>query len=184
MTQNLTTPSGALSLQLQEAGPVEHQIPIVTTSNLLQFANLQVVPYYALFLDPVRLAEEPSSSALVDERLDYLLSRLDEISRLTKNWDSYASESPTRKAIGISKELLRDLDSIGAIYLPRYVFPLSGGGVQMEWEGLGKFLEIEVSSMGTFSYLFGKGFGASRTFDENNDVAKEKIIDLVAAVVC
>lgn len=76
--------------------------------------------------------------------------RLREIRNLAPNWDSYGSPPLNEVVFGSAKEFLfslhRDAPSPSVV-------PVSGGGVQFEWQINGRELEIEFCPDGRIEYL-------------------------------
>ena len=70
---------------------------------------------------------------------------------LSNNWDSYGSPPPTQDAATTAMELLTEVD-IDYLVAPRVV-PVSGGGLQLEWEVGTRGLELEILSDGSVEYL-------------------------------
>jgi hypothetical protein len=79
------------------------------------------------------------------------IKRLNEILLLPENWDSYGSRPPTRAAADTAMEILTGTD-IDYFVAPRVV-PISGGGLQLEWECGARSLEVEVLDDGSVEYL-------------------------------
>jgi hypothetical protein len=79
------------------------------------------------------------------------MRRLGEIAKLPHNWDSYGSPPPSSTAMDIVMDLLLKIDDPN---LPStHVIPVSGGGVQLEWNLSPRELQLEISSDGTAQYL-------------------------------
>jgi len=79
------------------------------------------------------------------------IKRLNKVLSLPQNWDSYGSRPPTQAAANTAMDLLT---SIGIDYFvaPRVV-PVSGGGLQLEWESGTRGLELEILDDGSVEYL-------------------------------
>jgi len=82
--------------------------------------------------------------------LTITLKRLKEISDYSDNWDSYGSPRLSRKAISQAKGFLLSLPA--EIREPMTV-PVPCGGIQFEWQGDGRELEIEIRPDGRIEYL-------------------------------
>lgn len=78
--------------------------------------------------------------------------KLEELSKLGNNWDSYGSEPITKAALDKAQLLLGALSGIQAI--EPFVCPCSNGGLQLEWHRNGYDLEIEISPNGEVSEVF------------------------------
>jgi len=79
------------------------------------------------------------------------IKRLNEILSLPENWDSYGSSPPTQDAANTAMNLLTGID-IDYFVAPRVV-PVSGGGLQLEWEVGTRGLELEILNDGSVEYL-------------------------------
>jgi hypothetical protein len=115
------------------------------------------------------------------------LADLDRIARLAADWDSYGGAPPATEAIKTARRL------IGAVYeeallsarnpaLPYSVAPLSGGGVQLEWRGEDRAVEIQVGPSGALGYLLVKGAEPSCAYEEEDGVPESRILELVRSV--
>ncbi len=116
------------------------------------------------------------------------LDRLEVIERLEFNWDSYGSEAPTSLAVAAARSLiwtvyLVSLYARGIRTDPHAILPLPGGGVQIEWQGGGSTIEVEISSEGAFGYLLAKGREPLREFEERDGVPRSQIVELVWSVI-
>lgn len=82
--------------------------------------------------------------------LPIALSKLQELSQLPSNWDSYNSRPISRAALAKAAEVLRHI----ADRMPAPdIFPVPGGGIQMEWSNDGyEKLEIGILPTGDIEY--------------------------------
>ena len=71
------------------------------------------------------------------------IRRLQEIASLPQGWDSYGSRPPTGHAVRAAMEVLAEVGD-SALPEPVNVAPVSGGGVQLEWEQNGREFELEI----------------------------------------
>lgn len=87
--------------------------------------------------------------------MEQAIERLRELSQLPDNWDGYGSPKITQEAKQSVMGLLACMRSyaIPSIRLD----PVSGGGVQFEWEIGLRALEIEVLPDGSVEYLVAEG---------------------------
>lgn len=77
--------------------------------------------------------------------------KLEELSKLPENWNSYGSRSIQKDAIEITANLLSDLVKLK---MPEpQIFPVSGGGLQLEWKNADRELEIEIRSDKRIEFL-------------------------------
>jgi hypothetical protein len=78
------------------------------------------------------------------------IKRLNQVLSLPQNWDSYGSCPPTNTAANKAKRILTDID-IEYFLAPRVV-PLSGGGLQLEWEIGPRSLELHIYEDGSLEF--------------------------------
>lgn len=79
------------------------------------------------------------------------IKRLREVLSLSENWDSYGSPPPTQLAADAAMDLLTRIN-IDHFVAPRVV-PVSGGGLQLEWEIGERGLELLILDDGSVEYL-------------------------------
>jgi len=115
-----------------------------------------------------------------------ILEHLYEIERLRPNWDSYGSAAPTHVAVNAARDLIHNVCS-GSLgeerAVPYAVAPLSGGGVQIEWRGDARAIEVEVRSEGALGYLLIRGREPSREFEEADHIPQSRVLELIRYVV-
>lgn len=92
------------------------------------------------------------------------LSRLQHLSRLGDNWDSYGGRPPADEAVftalAVIARVLRDEST------PPAMVPTSEGGVQLEWNREGEELEIRVMPDGAISaFRFNERAGEGNELD-------------------
>jgi len=115
------------------------------------------------------------------------LCDLERVARVGADWDSYGSAPPSGEAIEAARRLIRTVYGEALLSarnpsLPQSVAPLSGGGVQLEWRGENKAIEIQVSPDAAFGYLLVKGVEPSCAYEEADGVPESRIIELVRSV--
>lgn len=76
---------------------------------------------------------------------------LDRIIDLPENWDSYGSPPIPEVLYKNAENFLRSLE-VENIEAP-FVAPISGGGIQFEWQNKARELEIEFVQSNVFGYL-------------------------------
>lgn len=92
---------------------------------------------------------------------------LHKLKELPENWDSYGSSRIKDKAVKTTANLLVDTAKFG---MPKpYIFPVSGGGLQLEWQQGNKELEIEILPNGKIEYL---------KVNENGEMEEGEILEL------
>ena len=116
----------------------------------------------------------------------YLLSsyqRLTELSMLQADWDSYGASPISDRAVDRARRflfhLMQEFPEAGDIS-PYTVAPLPNGGVQLEWRGPQKALEIEIDAAGRFSSLLVEDHETGRTYDERGRVSAAAAVHLVS----
>ena len=81
-----------------------------------------------------------------------VLEKLSTFKKLPHSWNSYGSPPPSDKAIKNAASFLMMMSDEN---LPRpRVIPISGGGIQFEWNYGERELELEFRPDGTFEYLW------------------------------
>lgn len=77
--------------------------------------------------------------------------KISELSQLPENWDGYGSRSIQQAAVEQASALLSKLASFN---LPApQIFPVPGGGIQLEFRQDSRELEIEILPDGSIEYL-------------------------------
>lgn len=109
----------------------------------------------------------PLDSAIIDQRetqwsgvyrifedrswLSSARRKLEELSKLPENWNTYGSRPIQAEAIETTAKLISDLIKLR---MPEpNIFPVSGGGIQLEWENSNCELEIEIMPDKSIEYL-------------------------------
>ncbi len=77
--------------------------------------------------------------------------KLRELSMLQANWDSYGSRAIEPDALEVAAELLEAVAQFG-LFEPQ-IFPVPGGGLQLEWESAKRELELEILPNGEIEIL-------------------------------
>lgn len=114
--------------------------------------------------------------------------RLAQISRLEADWDSYGAEPPSTTAVSRAIALLESVEEslaglLGEQIRPYAIAPVADGGVQLEWRGLTKTLEVEIGPDGDLGYLLLEGVEPNRTFTEADEVTSSEVLGLLARVL-
>ena len=138
-----------------------------------------------------RQAQEIAATSSMQQRprvsLQATFDRLDKIAALEPNWDSYNAEPPTARAVAAAGRLASAAvelfaGSAGESARPWAVAPFSRG-VQLEWRGRRRALEVAVNSQGHYGYLLEEGDGPQSRYEEGEGVELEGILDLLARVL-
>lgn len=77
--------------------------------------------------------------------------KVNELSKLPENWDTYGSSPPRPAAIEKALRILSLVNRQGFVF-PQ-IFPVSGGGLQLEWQSETRELELEILPTGVMEYL-------------------------------
>lgn len=91
------------------------------------------------------------SAAQLSSQQKAVIQRLVELSQLPIDWDSYGSPPPTPAATKVATEIVQ-MPVFDFLPSPG-VSPVSGGGVQLEWEIGSRALEVEILDTGIVQYL-------------------------------
>lgn len=83
--------------------------------------------------------------------LQSMFDKLAELSELPENWDTYGSQRIQPAAKKTASNLLWRVYSLG-MPVPHLV-PVSGGGIQMEWQQNKRELELEILPNGEILFL-------------------------------
>jgi hypothetical protein len=128
------------------------------------------------------------TSAAYKEAFAGAIGFIEKYGSLAAGWDSYGAEPISEQAVLAAHRLLRALfDKLGAspgVRLdPEATMPLADGGLQFEWRGNVRGLEVEVGPSGTYGYVSSLGTGEHRELDEAHDVDLNALVRLVAEVL-
>jgi hypothetical protein len=144
-------------------------------------------PQYSLFESASEArspwAQAPSADSLVSN-----LSKLKELAGLKANWDSYGADPITSPAIAMAGVLIAAVNDDhlrmgGTSGGPWMIAPSPDGGVQVEWLGPQRKIEVVVNPDGTLSYLIVDRTGVLPEYIEEHGVSLGRIQTLVALVV-
>ncbi len=92
---------------------------------------------------------QPEMDAEIQRRSP--VNKIKELAKLPENWDGYGSRPIQSGVLTAAKNLLPTLDQMGLRY-PQ-VFPVPGGGIQLEWQNERGELELEILPDGEIAYL-------------------------------
>lgn len=90
--------------------------------------------------------------------------KIAELSRLSVNWDTYGSCPIQPAAIERALKILSLADRHG--FTAPDIFPVPGGGIQLEWQNEKRELELEILPDATLEYL---------TVDENKNMEEDRL---------
>lgn len=83
---------------------------------------------------------------------EIVTARIDELRKLSDNWDSYGARALNGRTLDYACELFASI--VTPLIDPPSVVPSRRGGVQFEWHMNGMDLEIWTYAAGTFSFSF------------------------------
>ncbi len=112
--------------------------------------------------------------------------RLDELSRLPANWDSYGADPISPNALARGREALFALraefeEGFGELFLPGNIVPIADGGLQLEWDRDGLYLEVEFTADEEIVYLITEEVGSSRKASSGENISIAGVVRLVSA---
>jgi hypothetical protein len=116
------------------------------------------------------------------------LKRLDELTRLEHDWDTYGALPLTSTAIDIAESMMREaIDTYENFQeeraAPYTVMPIADGGVSIEWRGPSATLELDIGPSGDLSYLLISQSSADRQFEECSELSYRQALELVRRVI-
>jgi hypothetical protein len=114
--------------------------------------------------------------------------RLDDVAQLPDDWDSYGAARPTVRATSVGHELLTMLwrrlaNSIGEEAVPWMIAPIADGGVQIEWRGGNRAIEVEVSPVGQLNFLVEQDERTIRRSDPASGAPPDQVLNRVIEVI-
>jgi hypothetical protein len=108
-----------------------------------------------------------------------LFARLDDLSALQQDWDSYGGLPPTARAIGAASHLIVEAAS-HASDVASEVMPFPDGGLQVIWEHGPDELQIDVGPMGDLGYLCIRRGDGAPLMTEGEGISLADALALVA----
>lgn len=120
------------------------------------------------------------------DRLRAILARLTGLECFGPNWDSYGSQPPASSAITKARNLVwevvgKDFAHFGVRAIPYTAAPLSGGGVQIEWQGPSGSVEVEIGPHCEFGYLMTRQ--RPEETEERDNVSEDEVLRLISASI-
>ncbi len=114
-------------------------------------------------------------------------SSLVDLARLPPGWDGADAASPGPLAIASAYDLLLRLlthehfgDSVSS---PELGAPIPDGGIELEWQGPERLIDIQVAPDGTYGYLLVGGESGNRTYKEADDLDLKSIVEIIEAAL-
>ena len=114
--------------------------------------------------------------------------RLDELSRLERDWDTYGALPLASTALDVAEAIMRKVvkafdKALGQCVAPYTIMPIADGGVSIEWRGAGAELELDIGPSGALSYLLIEHTDEGRRFEEGSGLSERQALDLVRRVI-
>lgn len=106
---------------------------------------------------PVVYMRVRSGSAETLDSLGSDLARIDALSRLGQDWDSYGAEAPNAEAIGWAKKITRLADAVGI--RPTAIVASAESGIGIAFKRDGRYADIEAFNAGDILALTSDGTG-------------------------
>ncbi len=136
------------------AGALIHVATLSAGSYTLDFPS-QVIP--RIYREPETQKTDPAQDESYIAKLlrlrssSAILRNLENLRELAEDWDSYGSPAVSERLIQNAKAFL---NSVEDMHLPKtFVVPVSGGGVQLEWNVVDKELEVDFLQDNLVRYL-------------------------------
>jgi hypothetical protein len=112
------------------------------------------------------------------------IEKLAEFAALKRDWDSYGGLPASPRAVSGATELLILLaDRLAHLppeaIIPYTVAPIADGGIQLEWHGREREIEVDIGPSGALGYLVIEGQGDQRRFHEQSDVSLESALSQI-----
>jgi hypothetical protein len=108
-----------------------------------------------------------------------LFGRLDELSSLEDDWDSYGGRPPTARAMGAASHLIVEATThVGKV--PSDVMPFPNGGLQVIWELSEREIQVDVGPDGSLGYLTVDRGGGRPEMTESSCASLSDVLALVA----
>jgi hypothetical protein len=115
------------------------------------------------------------------------LNRLDQLAKLSRNWDSYDGDAPTAQALNTARNFLLyvqgQLGGWQRSVRPDKVAALADGGIHLRWKGQNFEIEIESDSDGKLGYLFVDKRGEDEEYVEKDSSDWGQLVAYIAKVM-
>jgi hypothetical protein len=113
--------------------------------------------------------------------------RFAELHALPQDWDSYGGLPPTPRALRSAEALVAELAreygrTLGETAVPREIFPIPDGGLELEWSAGEWMLGIEIGPEGDARYLLKTGRGSDAQYTKGSlQVSASEVNRLLSA---
>jgi hypothetical protein len=116
------------------------------------------------------------------------LREIDEFQDLTPDWDSYGARSIAPAAIATARRLLMALQDdfstmLGDRLKPFDVAPVATGGVQLEWRGGGRVIEVEITPESELRYLIVEPSAGRPRYKQGTNASPAEILAQVERIL-
>ncbi len=120
--------------------------------------------------------------------IQWASDRLDAITKLEPNWNSYNADRPSLRAIANASTLLRTVyerfsSRVREQSQPQIVAPRADGGIQIGWGRRPVEIAVHADPLGTLGYLYIERQGDIPKFKEVQNATWEEVLQLIATVV-
>jgi hypothetical protein len=115
-------------------------------------------------------------------------ARFAELHALPQDWDSYGGLPPTPRALRSAEALVTDLArdygrTLGETAVPKEIFPIPDGGLELEWSAGEWMLGIEIGPEGDARYLTKIGRGPDARYTKGSiQATASEVNHLLAAL--
>ena len=134
--------------------------------------------------------QEPISTHETSSKswIQWASDRLDTITKLEPNWNSYGANRPSPRAIANASSLLRTVyetfsGRVREQSQPQVVAPRADGGIQIAWGRRPIEIAVHADPSGTLGYLYIERQGDTPKFKEVQNATWEEVLRLIATVV-
>jgi hypothetical protein len=120
--------------------------------------------------------------------IEPIFERLEELGKLSMDWDGYDGDPPTARATATAGRLIvAAAERLGACSdgrtVPYEVMPIADGGLQLEWRGCAERAELNVGPTGAISFLHVTEVRDERKCREGDDLPWAEVLALIERVV-
>src|SRR5688500_4085365 len=120
----------------------------------------------------LRVVESPGAQATPAIRRPSLrrsAERILELAHLPHDWDSEGADPPSGVAVAATAVLMTAVQEQHGLDIPERVAPsfsapIPDGGLQVEWEGSGARIDVQVNPDGSYGYLAMWGVGPAAEY--------------------
>jgi hypothetical protein len=110
-----------------------------------------------------------------------LHARLDELSMLGEDWDSYGGLPPTTQAFAVARRFLAE-SAATTDQQPAAILPFPNGGLQIIWEDGDCELQVDIGPDGVLGYLMIRRGPVTPEMSEAEDVPFAEMLRLVGCI--